>query len=323
MSHKHLSIRDREILERLLRQGYSQRKISAILGITQSAVSQEISRNKDCCNRYRAKASHSRALRRRKKTKGGFRKDKGFLLNYVREKLEQHWSPEQISGRLKRDYPCESDKHISFKSIYLWVRKGIDHEYRDVPLRGYHKYFRTHRGRKRTIGIKAGSRSAKTDLPRIEDRPEEGFGVWESDLISGYNKSGYIATFVERSTGFIWAEKLENKSIKEYNRSAIECIRRFGSSKFKSITVDRGKEFYGYKSVGVQFYFCNPMSPNERALNENMNGLLRQYFPKRTSFKDVKSEDVYRAVEEINNRPKKRFGYMTTMEVLDSMGIEM
>ena len=151
------------------------------------------------------------------------------------------------------------------------------------------------------------------------------FGDWEGDLIRGHKGQGYLVTLVERSTGLLLAAPCADKRAETVNAATLQCFRSIGAKHVRSITVDRGKEFYGFaaleQQLGAKFYFCHPHSPHERGQNEQANGLLRQFFPKRKALSHVSQAEANRAVAFINNRPKKKFGYRTTMEVIEARGL--
>ena len=146
------------------------------------------------------------------------------------------------------------------------------------------------------------------------------FGDWESDLIQGFRRQGYLVTLVERSLGLLLAQPCPDKGLITVNKAILTAFKDFPKEHIKSLTVDRGKEFYGYDQLQQQLetkvFFCHPHCPNERGLNEQVNGLLRQFFPKRKPLSNVSEEKIQWAVALINNRPKKKFGYRTTRELL-------
>lgn len=327
MGHRHLTLDKREILGRLLGQGQSIRGIARILGYSPSAISQEIKKGTKKRNgrgRYDHRLAHHRSYWRRKLA---YHKKDLFLpevVDYVRRGLEQYWSPEQIAGRIRLDHPHSPQMRICFKTIYRWLNAGSQSK-NPNQWRIYYKYLRLKRGGKRFGCFECDTRGCRSGLPSIEGRPKQveersRFGDWECDLIRGYKGQGYLATLVERSTGLLLAQPCENKSMSTVNQAVISLLYGLPQCLVRTITVDRGKEFYGFetieKKLGTRMYFCHPNCPNERGQNEQANGLLRQFFPKRKPLSGVSNEEVKRAVALINNRPKKKLGYRTTMELI-------
>lgn len=330
MGHVHLTRDKREILGRLLGQGMSIHGIARILGYSPSAICQEIKRSSPSREMY----DHSRAqklavLRRARASRRG----KGFreeLLEYVRVRLSWYWSPEQIAERVKLDFPNAPRMRISFKTIYRWLQKAARSK-KPNPWQPYVRYLRLKRRGKSFLRARNDQRGRRDDLPSIETRPElvaarTRFGDWEGDLIQGHNRQGYLLTLVERSTNLLLAQQCENKNMETVNQAIISSFQGLPQEFVRTITVDRGKEFYGYedveKNLQTKVYFCHPYRPNERGQNEQANGLLRQFFPKHKPITGVTKDDVERAVALINNRPKKKFGYRTTMELLAERGLD-
>ena len=332
MGHRHLSLEKREIIERLLGQGCSKRKIARVLGYSPSAISQEVRRNSaylNGCLVYRHEAAHKKTTYRRKVRRG----ESGVpqqVVEYVAEKLKLFWSPEQIEGRLKLDFPHQTQFRICFKTIYRWIECSIQ---RTSPLgtkARYTKYLRIKRQGKRLRQLGKWARKKSQKLPSIEDRPVEAeqkqvVGHWEGDLICAYRGNGHIITMVDKATGYLVAEYCRTKHSKNVNSSICKLFLRVDNAFIKTITFDRGSEFFGFKELEKKFkcevYYCHPQSPNERALNEQTNGLLRQFFPKRRATDFTDKTRLKWAVDLINNRPKKKFGYRTTWEVIEERGL--
>ena len=315
MGHKHLTTEKREILERLFNQGHSIRSAARILGYSASAICQEKQRAKapSAKRAYRADEAQRRAEHRRS---NAYRKRCGHsaeLVEFIQQGLRYHWSPEQISGRLCREFPDDPQMRIGHKTIYRWLDKAARSSY-PTPWRAYVRFLR-HKRRGKSFGHgKSDRRGARSDLPSIESRSAEvaarsRFGDWECDLIQGYNRQGYLVTLLERSTGLLLAHPCRSKRMKVVNQATLAAFRAVAREAVHTITFDRGKEFYGFRELerrlGVDAYFCHPNCPGERGQNEQANGLLRQFFPRRKSLSGVSKKEVNRAVALINNRPKK------------------
>ena len=178
------------------------RKIAGLLGYSPAAISKEIRRNSNKNGIYDAHAAQRRADWRAAKDKNA-NKRTPFLLSYVQEKLSAYWSPEQISGRLKREFGNDPERNISFKSIYRWIAKDSRKSEKQRPLMGYIRYLRHKRAGKR---LSHGKEISKPQLPSITSRPVDDYhGHWECDLVHGKNGSGFILTAVERKSGFLMA----------------------------------------------------------------------------------------------------------------------
>jgi IS30 family transposase len=302
------------------------RSIAKTLGYSPSAISQEICRNvskHDKGGRYDHEAADRRARRRRAQAKRDKRRHSDQLIDYVKEKLRLYWSPEQISNRLKLDYPRQPRMRISFKTIYRWLGRA-SYSAKPDEWKPFTKYLRLKRSGKRFQRVGRDGRSRRDRLPSIDDRPpqvdlKQRFGDWECDLIQGKGP-GHVVTLVERSSGLLVARHCADKSVATVNRAILASFDGLARRHIRTITVDRGREFYGYEVLAekleAQVYFCHPQSPQERGLNEQVNGLLRQFFPKRAPMKDITQSEVQKSADLINNRPKKKFGYRTTREVI-------
>ena len=239
------------------------------------------------------------------------------MVRYVEARLNRQWSPEEISHRLRIEYPTDVSMRVSHETIYRWV-------YLDAGVEGglYKNLRRRHKKRRRQkrygTGRRFADRKCITQRPRVVETRER-YGDWEGDTIEGKRSSGYIATMVERKSRFLLATKLENKKAETLTT---ESIRTFGSIPRKirkTLTVDNGSEFAQFKSyedkTGLEIYFAKPYAAWQRGANENTNGLLRQYFPKGSDFKKVTEEDVQQAVKRLNGRPRKCLNYQTPREM--------
>lgn len=332
MGHKQFTADKREILARFVELGIGVRASARLLGYTPSAVSQELrkgSRDLDGKRGYDYRLSHKRTLSRRKFAKKHGNRHAPTLLEYIRQGLKNYWSPEQISERLKLDFPEDARMRISFKTIYRWLAAGSA-SHNIHPWKGFSCYLRLKRAGKSFRRNYVDRRGKRDDLPSIEDRPgvvgkRARFGDWECDLIRGFRGQGYLVTVVERSTGLLMASPCRDKSKESVNKAILDLFEGFPPHGLETITLDRGKEFYGFEAweekLGVEVYFCHPHVPNERGQNEQVNGLLRQFFPKHKPLKGISREKVKQAVVLINNRPKKKLGYRTTREYLADLGL--
>lgn len=319
MPFKHITSFQRNELSALLRAGLKQKEVAKLLGKTASAVCQELKRNPANTKMgYDAGVAKENTKRRRIVANWRFRKldNNEWLKIYIERRLKQYWSPEQISGRLKIDYPNNKNKQIGKDSIY----KYIHDERKDLV-----KYLRCHKGKyRRRYGTRIREKQRREqEKKRIDVRPEivekkERIGDWEGDTIVGRDKS-HILTHVDRKSGFGIADKLV-RGLAELTRiTTQERFNKISKSKKHTITYDNGSTFAEYelteKKTGIDIYFANPYHSWERGCNENFNGLLRQFFPKKSSFVMITQKRIENIVKLINNRPRKRLNYLTPTEV--------
>lgn len=319
MSYTHFKSFQRNELAVLLRAGHSQIEIAELLGKTASAVCQELKRN-GTKNKsgYDVGLAKKKTKERRIRANTRFRKieNNDWLKKYIENKLKKYWSPEQISGRLKKKYENDKSKWISKDSIY----KYIYDERKDLV-----KYLRCQKGKyRRRYGTKIRlEQQLEAEKKRITERSaevetRERVGHWEGDTIVGSDKQ-HILTHVERKSGLLLADKLKRGTAELTRLKTIERFKNISKNKKLSITYDNGTTFAEHKLTerksGISIYFAFPYHSWERGTNENCNGLLRQFFPKKSAFAIVTQERIEEVVDLINNRPRKRLGYLTPNEV--------
>ena len=315
MGYGHLSIDERERIMKMAAQGCSFRVIGHRLGRHPGTISREWRRNLSSTGDYQPHLAQRYYRRRRAAAKEPYRLETdGRLRRYVRSKLRQYWSPEQISGRLFR----ERKIHISPVTIYSWIR-------RDRAGGGtLYRYLRqSHRRRRKRYGG-AERRGQIPDRRMIDRRPalveqRRRIGDWEGDTVEGHKGSGFIATHVERKSRYTVAVKVANKSADTVTRATLKSMKKLPPEKIKTITYDNGKEFAGFKQLeqglNMRSYFARPYHSWERGTNENTNGLLRQFFPKGMDFSAISQSEVDKASKLLNNRPRKCLNYRTPTEV--------
>jgi len=238
-----------------------------------------------------------------------------YLKDYIKEKLKLKWSPEQIAGRLKRDH---GKTIIVHETIYQYIYKV------EPPLIKHLRSKKRKYRRRYGTGHRIKARKELDPKKRIELRSEIidkrlRNGDFEGDLVDGNDNSGYILTHVDRRSGYLLADKLEQAKADIIREVTCQRFIKLPKSKRHSITYDNGTGFNDWqvteKQINLEIYFANPYHYWERGTNENTNGLLRQFFPKRSSFKKVIQKDIDKAVTLINNRPRKRLNYLTPHEV--------
>jgi IS30 family transposase len=312
MKYRQITSSERYAIAALRKRKLSIRDIAVELGRCPSTISREVRRNLSTQGRYSPDKADSYAVARRRRS----RRNSHFCADdwvLVDELIQADWSPEQVSGWLRRHRLLS----ISHETIYLRVW----HDKRSGGELWKHMRQATKRRRKRngshdSRGRLAGKRHISERPPDVETR--QTVGHWEIDTIMGDDHGRHSAlTVVERKTGYLQMGKLIRHCSADSTARTIELIGR-QPEMFKTITADNGTEFHGYKATeeatGVPFYFATPHHSWERGTNENTNGLIRQYLPKRTSMAKVTQEDLDAIAYKLNSRPRKRLGYRTPEE---------
>lgn len=294
----------------LLETGHQQKDIASVVGVHSSTLSRELRRNRQADGSYDPIAADWTARQRRHLAHKTLRIT-GQQWAQVERKLRLQWSPEQISGWMRRH-----EVQISHERIYQYV--AVDRR------RGGTLYRHLRRGgrRKRPYGTieKRGKILPGTS---IDDRPaivnDRGrIGDWEIDTVCSKGGQSVVITLVDRQTRYLLTRKVSRRAAAEVCGATVHLLRRHRQRTY-SITADNGKEFSRHKWLGDQLkaeiYFAHPYHAWERGTNENMNGLLRQYFPKGTNFDLVSEEDIRLATRRLNHRPRKVLGYRSPHEV--------
>ena len=322
---RYLSVGEREEIAVGLAAGESVRVIADRLGRSPSTVSREITRNSRGRRHYRALAAQGQAQWRARRPKTAKLAGDAVLRAWVQGKLEERWSPEQISVMLEREFPDDPGMRVSHETIY----QSIYVQGRGALRRELAVCLRTGRALRKPRR-KAGERRGKIPgMVMISERPAEAGdravpGHWEGDLIIGKDNKSAIGTLVERSTRFVMLLHLPGGYGPEPVAAAMtramgglpDAIRR-------SLTWDQGREMTGHAQIAVaadlDIYFCDPHSPWQRGSNENINGLLRQYFPKGTNLAVHSREHLQAVAGQLNARPRKTLGWKTPAQALDEV----
>ncbi|WP_013630000.1 IS30 family transposase [Rubinisphaera brasiliensis] len=319
MPYVHLTAEERETIARLNHDGISQAGIAAVLKRAPSTISRELTRNRDFRNQYSAITADRKARRRRRICRVSWKFDYGPLKTFVIEKLKCKWSPEQIAGQLARLFPDDCRMQVSHETIYAWLRSHRKHG-GDV----WKNLRQARKKRRKRYGTGPSRRSIPGRKP-IEQRPvaaenRSRLGHWESDTIEGKKGTGYLVTHVERKTGYVVVGRLEDKQSETLNVGTRRAFENIPSPLIRTLTTDNGSEFSGHKqleeALGCAIYFAAPRSPWQRGQNENTNGLLRQYFPKGSDFRKLEAVQIAKAVEELNQRPRKKYQFKSPHELL-------
>lgn len=318
MSYSHLTERERVAIFYLDQMGLSHRQIGQKLGRHHTTIGREIKRNTIAFSRYWYGVAHGLAVARRKQGHHFRRLSHVPLLTYVLTALKQDWSPQIIAERVRMTHPRNASMRVSAETIYRWV-------YRDTVEGGqlYQHLLRRHKKRRRQKRYGTGW-GRLVNRVGIEFRPagaqnRSRYGHWEGDTVEGKKGTGGAATHVERKSRLLIATKLENGTAKEMAQKTSTLFQRIPERWRRTLTVDNGKEFARFETIeertGMDVYFSKPYSPWERGSNEQVNGLLRFYFPKGCDWTKVSDDQLEYAVNRINNRPRKCLGYRTPLEV--------
>jgi IS30 family transposase len=321
MSYTHFSEHERYVIYHLKLYGLSLREIGRRLGRHHTNISREIKRNNFSHTVYYHGISQPMADKRAQKARHRRKRSNKRLYHYVCHRIQQDWSPDEISKRLMLNYPNDKQMRCSIETIYQWV-------FKDAQEGGelYMHLRRSHKKRKkqRKYGTSRGlipGRVSIHERPAIVDARSR-FGDWEGDTVEGCKGSGGIATHVERSSRYLIAARLIDKTANIFTSQSIKAFRVIPHALRHTLTLDNGKENARFqtleKKTGLNVFFADPYSSWQRGTNENTNGLLRQYFPKRSSFRNMTDEDIAKAVRKINHRPRKCLGYRTPHEVFNA-----
>jgi transposase, IS30 family len=314
-----LASAEREAIARGLVARRSLRQIAAALGRAPSTIAREVHRN-DSRHGYWAWQADQRAERRLKRPKVAKLVRHARLRQVVEHALAQHWSPQQISRRLRVDYPGQAEMQVSHETIY----QSLFVQGRGALRRELTRYLRTRRTKRRPRqrGLSGGGQLR--DMVMISARPAEVAdravpGHWEGDLLLGKRGLSAIGTLVERHTRFVMLFALPHGRTAEQVRERLaQKILELPVHLRRSLTWDQGKEMAAHRQftieTGVQVYFCDPHSPWQRGANENTNGLLRQYFPKGTVLSGYSAAELDVVAAELNGRPRQTLNWMTPSE---------
>ncbi|MBZ5696387.1 MAG: IS30 family transposase [Acidobacteriia bacterium] len=311
-----LTLAEREDISRGIASGSSIREIARRLGRAASTVSREITRHGGR-PAYRAYESDHQAWASALRPKRCLLAVNRKLRNIVASKLILDWSPEQISGWLKTQYPDDESMRVSHETIY----RSLFIQARGVLKKELMDHLRSKRRmrRSRHASVSGQSRGQIVDAISIRERPPEVEdraipGHWEGDLLSGA-KNSYIATLVERHSRFAMLIKVSSKDTAVVVAALSRHVRKLPATLRRSLTWDRGLEMAKHKAftvaTDVKVYFCDPQSPWQRGTNENTNLLLRQYFPRGTDLSAYSQAQLDQVALRLNQRPRKTLGFQT------------
>ena len=310
---------EREEISRSIASGQSLRLIARILNRSPSTLSREVRRNGGR-TRYRAAEADKQAWKRARRPKRCRLVCRPRLRQLVEEKLREAWAPQQITGWLQRTYPGDEFYQVSHETIY----RSLFIQARGAFKKELTRYLRSKRTirRSRHATRKGRGGGQIQDLISIRERPatvEDRAvpGHWEGDLLAGSNNS-HIVTLVERHSRYVMLAKLAGKDTATVVTALIEHARQLPGVLYRSLTWDRGLEMADHKrftlATDIAVYFCDPKSPWQRGSNENTNGLLRQYFPKKTDLSVHSQQHLDAVARQLNGRPRQTLEFETPAE---------
>jgi IS30 family transposase len=305
---EHLTLKEREFLYRLKKEGTRQAEIARLMGRHRTTIYRELTRNSGGRG-YRPKQAQRLADQRRRACRRGWKLDDPDVQEYVRERLEKGWSPDQIAGRVRRDFPRRPERWLSRQTIYSWIERWAPE---------WRCWLRRQGRPPEKRGKLAGCLSIRGRGKVINHRRR--YGDWEGDTIVGKRRRSALVTLVERRCGYARIARIDDMKSATTMRAAKRRMKDLPPSLRRSVTLDNGKEFAEHarltQGLGLEVYFARPHAPWQRGTNENTNGLLRQFFPKGTDFTQVSHRAVARVEKLINERPRRRLDYRTPCEIL-------
>lgn len=330
--YEHLKPEERGVIDALKARNESMRAIARVLGRSASTISRELGRNgyrgpgvvvlgrppQQGYDPVRA-GQRAKRLRRRPRRRRKLREGQP-LWRRVQRLLRRRWSPQQIAGKLRGDYPQQRDRQVSHQTIY----NAIYAMPRGQLRREMTRWLRQKRAARRRSDSGPEKRGKLTNLPSIHGRPDEAAerqvpGHWEGDLIRGaYNRSA-VGTLVDRSTLFVLLVRMKGATADAALEGYSRTFSALPEAWRKTLTYDQGKEMARHRELtertGIKVYFADPHSPWQRGINENINGLLREYLPKGQDLSVYSQRQLNRIAHSLNTRPRKTLGFRAPLEV--------
>lgn len=326
MTYHHLSLDERNQIQQQLNQGHGVRAIAQTLNRHQSTISREIRRgiSRTQTQTYCASQTHHTSQQQRHRGHGKLSLDHPNWPT-IRDYLDQGWSPQQITGRLKHMHPDQPTWVVSHQTIYTFIHALPRGELKKELL----SYLRK-KGKPSKASTDARGKIANMRL--IHDRPEEIGGRsigghWEGDLIKGAGNKSAVGTLVERKSRFVVLVKLPDATAASVLQGFSEAFERIPAVIRESMTYDQGKEMACHEELSerikMDIYFCDPHSPWQRGSNENANGLIREYLPKGVDLSTFDQDYLDKIARALNGRPRKVLGFLTPEEVFSQEVIRL
>lgn len=305
----HLTLRDRQYLQRLMKAEKSKLEIAQLMHRHRSTIYRELDRNGDTLGYQSDRADWLAKRRRRRCHRPRKLRDLDMRL-YVNDRLRQAWSPDQIAGRMRVEFPREPERRVSAQTIYSWIKRSGGRLGRWLRL-----------ANRKPKSVEKGS-----DYVSIRGRPtiinaRRRYGDWEGDTIVGQRRASGLVTLVERKSGLLRIGRINNLRSATTMDMTERCLSNLPQALRQSVTFDNGSEFAEHRRLtdrlGLAVYFAEPYKAWQRGANENANGLLRQFFPKGIDFTQISGREVARVEQLLNERPRRRLRYQTPIEVIE------
>lgn len=317
MAHQ-LTLEERERISQMHYAHLTNAEIADELGRHRATVGRELARN-SLAGEYRAVAAHERSRQRRRGRAVVRKMERPAVAEFVRNQLVHCWSPDQIAGRSKRDFPGERYRQVSHQTIYAWI-----HEQPTAERQRFLSFLRF-AGRCRPGDDRRGRIPNQVSIegrPKVVDARRR-YGDWEGDTVVGARQSGAIVTLVERKSGYLLTAKSCDRKARRVAGKIESRLGRLPARLRRTATFDNGKEFAEHERLsdrlGLGVYFAQPYCSWQRGTNEHTNGLLRQFLPKGTDLRTVSWQELEHYTNQINDRPRKRLGYRTPAEVFEPL----
>lgn len=326
MQYKQFSIEERELIQELMWGKQSVRAIARRLCRSPSSVSREINRNiPPLQRRYAPRLAHQRALKKRASRGRQDRLKTTMIRDYVITHLKTGWSPEQIAGRIRIDIPHATISHEAiYQYVYAQIYQG-GHGYLRPGCEDLRPYLRRKQKRRRCKGFRRAQRIAYArDGISIDQRPaivasRSRIGDWEGDTIESCDHRPGVNTLLERQSGLVCITKLSDKTSASAMNAMTKRLSIFPQTVCQTVTLDNGPENRRWRllemGVGICCFFAHAYHSWERGCNENVNGLIREYFPKGTDFCMISESALAMVEDRLNTRPRKRLGWRTPLEI--------
>ena len=312
----HLTLQEREIVAQMRHDHRKQREIAERLKRDPSTISRELRRNRGR-NGYWSSSAQAMADARRSHRPWICKMERPEVARYVRERLRLYWSPDEIAGRSRQDFPGNPRHRVSRQTIYTWIYT------QQAAGASWLRYLRR-LGRMRRRSENRGRLPACVSIkgrPAVVDRRAR-YGDWEGDTVVGRWHQGGAVTLVDRKSGYLLLGKVPDRHASTVHEAIKELFQPMPASLRRTLTLDNGKEFAEHESlaaeIALQVYFAEPYCAWQRGTNENTNGLVRQFFPKGSDMAHVPVQRFEKVQHLLNNRPRKRLGYRTPHEILSS-----
>ena len=310
--HKQFTESDRAVLAQLLALHVSKKEIAQRLNKHRTSIDRELARNSGPLGYLPVEAQQRAMARRRLIPRRREKLNDPRVREYVEHGLEQCWSPEQIAGRSQLDFPRDKERQLSRQTIYDWI---------DQPQRReiWRPLLRLAQRRKRPESSRLPGGVSIAGRPAVVDQRLR-YGDWEGDTIVSRAQRGGLVSLVERKSGYTLLARVDDRRAATVRSAAQQQLAALPPHLRRTLTFDNGKEFAEHEALaavtGMKIFFAQPYCSWQRGTNENTNGLVRQYLPKKTDLTAYSHHEVAAIQSSLNDRPRKRLGYLTPREVL-------